>query len=113
MVSGTGESLPSVSTFNSGSLGKASFLNGTVDSQVGIFLYPLNTCAWSVMTDSIYLGRVVQSIASRTIRLRRQFVKHMPTTNFKYAVIFCWKNVRIFSIAKDSHIFPTKITAYL
>ena len=107
MVSGTGESLPSDSTFNSGSLGKASFLNGTVDPQVGIFLYPLNTGAWSVMTDSIYLGRVVQNI------VRRQFVKHMPTTNFKYAVIFCWKNVRIFSIAKDSHIFPTKITAYL
>ena len=26
----------------------------------------------------------------------------------KYTVIFCWKNVRIFCNAKDSHIFPTK-----
>ena len=25
-----------------------------------------------------------------------------------YTVIFCWKNVRIFCIAKDSHIFTTK-----
>ena len=24
------------------------------------------------------------------------------------AFIFCWKNVRIFCNAKDSHIFPTK-----
>ena len=27
---------------------------------------------------------------------------------YKYADIFCWKNVRIFCSAKDSHIFPTK-----
>ena len=27
---------------------------------------------------------------------------------YKYAAIFCWKNVRIFCTAKDSHIFPTK-----
>ena len=53
------------------------------------------------------LGPVVQSIVSLMTSLRRQLVKYMPT-EFSNTLIFCEKNVRIFCIAKDSHIFPTK-----
>ena len=53
------------------------------------------------------LGPVVQSIVSLTTLLRGHLVKYIPTT-LSNTLFFCWKNVRIFCIAKDSHIFPTK-----
>ena len=53
------------------------------------------------------LEPVVQSIVSLTTLVRRQLVKYMPST-LSNTVIFCWKNVRIFCIAKCFHIFPTK-----
>ena len=38
----------------------------------------------------------------------KRFVKFSNVNKYKNTVIFCWKNVRIFCSAKDSHIFPTK-----
>ena len=52
-------------------------------------------------------GPVVQSIVSLTTSLRGQLVKYMPT-KLSNTLIFCWKKVRIFCSAKDSHIFSTK-----
>ena len=54
------------------------------------------------------LGPVVQSIVSLTTSLRRQLVKYMLTKLSNTLLFFCWKNVRIFCSAKDSHIFSTK-----
>ena len=64
---------------------------------------------YSTAWGFLQLGPVVQSMDSLTTSLRDQFVKYMPTT-YANTIIFCWKNVRIFSFAmqKDSHIFPTK-----
>ena len=53
-------------------------------------------------------GPVVQSIVSLTTSLRRHFVKYNADYIIKFTLIFCWKNVRIFCNAKDSHIFSTK-----
>ena len=60
-----------------------------------------------------YLGQVFQSIVSLTTSLKLQFVKYMRTTQSNTLLFFVGKNVRIFYNAKDSHIFSTKITAYL
>ena len=58
-----------------------------------------------ISTLILQLGPVVQSIISLPMSLRCQLVKYMLTT---LSNIFCWKNVRIFCTAKDSHIIPTK-----
>ena len=58
------------------------------------------------------LGPVVQSIVSLMTLLRHQFVEYMPTTktNSYFSLEKC---ENLCNIAKDSHIFPTKITVYL
>ena len=56
----------------------------------------------------VYQGPIVQSIVSLTTLLRGHLVKYIPTTLSNTLLYFCWKNVRIFCIAKDSHIFQTK-----
>ena len=53
-------------------------------------------------------GSVIQTIVSLTSSLRRQLVKYMLTTSSNPLLFFCWKNVRIFCTAKDSHIFSNK-----
>ena len=55
-----------------------------------------------------FQGPVVQSIVTLTTSLRGHLVKYIPTTLSNTLLFFCWKNVRIFCIAKDSNIFPTK-----
>ena len=60
------------------------------------------------VTQIVYQGPVVQSIVSLTMLLRGHLVKYIPTTLSNTLLFFCWKNVRIFCIAKDSHIFQTK-----
>ena len=53
-----------------------------------------------------YLGPVAQSIVSLTTSLRRQVAKvSICRLNYQIHCYFCWKNVRIFCSAKDSHIF--------
>ena len=55
------------------------------------------------MSKSFYQGLIVQSIVSLITSLRHQFVKYNVTTLSKYTVIFCWKNVSLFS-----HFFNKK-----
>ena len=57
-------------------------------------------------------GPVVQSIVSLTASLRGHLVKYIPL-HYKIHCYFLLENVRIFCIARDSHIFSTKITSYL
>ena len=47
------------------------------------------------------LGPVVQSIVSLTMLLRRHLVKCNADYVIKYAVIFCWKNVRFAHFSKE------------
>ena len=79
----------------------------------GQYEYPKHVfsayCSVRWLSSNKDLGPVVQSIVSLTSSLRRQLVKYMLTTlSNPLLFFFCWKNVRIFCNAKDSHIFPTK-----
>ena len=55
------------------------------------------------------LRPVVQSIISLTTSLRHQLVKYMGTIHYQKCNYFCWKNVRIFYSAKESHIFSSPV----
>ena len=57
-------------------------------------------------------GPVVQIIVSLTLSLSPQFVNCIMTSKANTLLFFVEKNVRILCIAKDSHMFSTKITIY-
>ena len=49
-----------------------------------------------------------KSIVNIRTSLSHQLTKNLPTTLSNTQLCFVGKNVRIFCITKDSHIFPTK-----
>ena len=55
-----------------------------------------NSTDWSLLGGS----KLTMSLVNVSLNFKLKY--------YKYTVIFCWKNVRIFCNAKDSHIFPTK-----
>ena len=67
-----------------------------------------------ILDVAAFLGPVVQSIVSLTTSLRGYLVKYIPTT-LSNSLLFLLEKCEnlLLCIAKDSHIFPTKITVYL
>ena len=60
-----------------------------------------------------YQGPVVQSIVNLTKSLKHQLIKYNMLTTLSNILLFLVEKKCENLIAKDSHIFPTKINKYL
>ena len=68
-------------------------------ASLGVFVVIyLNLISWRPGADCSKLTTTLVNVTLKFIKCK----------HYKYANIFCWKNVRIFCTAKDSHIFATK-----
>ena len=56
----------------------------------------------------LVLIKLLGAGCSKLTTLLVNVLLNFQTKYYKSTVIFCWKNVRIFCPAKDSHLFSTK-----